>query len=80
MKLHACVCVYVYIYNSLLFFLQFLFLSFDAFGVLSTLKRFKVALRHHIIYIASKTHHHHDGCCFVVCEMVLVFEHHQREE
>ena len=26
-KLHAC----VYIYNSLLFFLQFLFLSFDAF-------------------------------------------------
>jgi len=70
--------VCVYIYNSLLFFLQFLFLSFDAFGVLSTLKRFG-GIDDTTLFIASKTQQH-DGC-FVVStgEMVLVFEH-QREE
>ena len=77
MKLHACVCVCIYIYNSLLFFLQFLFLSFDAFGVLSTLKRFG-GIDDTTLFIASKTQQHHDGC-FVV-SMVLVFEHQQREE
>ena len=79
-KLHACVCVcvcvYIYIYNSLLFFL-----STKAFGVLSTLlKRFGGIDDTTLLFIASKTQHQHfDGCCFVV-SMVLVFEHHQREE
>ena len=77
-KLHACVCVCIYIYNSLLFFLQFLFLSFDAFGVLSTLKRFGGIDDTTLLFIASKTQHQHDNGCFVV-SMVLVFEH-QREE
>ena len=46
----------VYVYNSLLFFLQFLFLCFDAFGVLSTLKRFKVALTTpHYLYCIENT-------------------------
>tara|TARA_B000000441_G_C21578782_1_gene253047 strand:- start:30 stop:251 length:222 start_codon:yes stop_codon:yes gene_type:complete len=73
--------VYIYIYNSLLFFLQFLFLSFDAFGVLSTLKRFGGIDDTTLLFIASKTQQHHDNGCFVVSnEMVLVFEHHQREE
>lgn len=74
-KLHACVCIYIY--NSLLFFLQFLFLSFDAFGVLSTLKRFG-GIDDTTLFIASKTQQQHDNGCFVV-SMVLVFEH-QREE
>jgi len=69
--------VCVYIYNSLLFFLQFLFLSFDAFGVLSTLKRFG-GIDDTTLFIASKTQQQHDNGCFVV-SMVLVFEH-QREE
>ena len=74
-KLHACVCIYIY--NSLLFFLQFLFLSFDAFGVLSTLKCFG-GIDDTTLFIASKTQQQHDNGCFVV-SMVLVFEH-QREE
>ena len=78
-KLHArvcvCVCIYIYIYNSLLFFL-----STKAFGVLSTLlKRFGGIDDTTLLFIASKTQHQHDNGCFVV-SMVLVFEHHQREE